>query len=161
AYAEDPALLQKARDAFVHAEGLDSALSEKPAAERTRADCLRVINAYQRVYLITPHTGYADNALVAIARLYEEIDDKSGAIRTLNFLVREYPGTPFKDSAERDIARLQGSPVPKSAGVTVDNVRYWDEQNSIRVVVDVSGEAHFTQGDAKNPDRVFIDISPA
>lgn len=159
ANAQSPALLEKAHDAFVHARALDSALDEESPAERTRNEYLKVVKAYERVYLITPHTGYADDALFAIARLYEAIDDTTAAVRTLNFLVREYPATHFKDSAETDIARLQGEPALENA--TVDNVRYWEEQNSIRIVVDVGGKVHFTQGEAKSPDRVFIDISPA
>src|SRR5207244_3256018 len=42
-----------------------------------------------------------------------------------------------------------------------DNIRYWEAQNSVRVVVDVGTEVKFTQGDAKDPDRVFIDIANA
>src|SRR5205807_3290377 len=121
------ALLQKAAQAYMSAESMESSLNEKTEQERTRAEYLKVINAYQRVYLITPHTGYADNALMAIARLYEEIHDNGDAIKTLHFLVREYPGTPFKDTAEKDLARLNGVKVQKT--VAVDNVRYWEAQN--------------------------------
>ena len=35
---------------------------------------------------------------MAVARLYEEANDKADAIKTLQFLVREYPSTPFKDT---------------------------------------------------------------
>jgi N-acetylmuramoyl-L-alanine amidase len=153
------ALLQKARQAYMAAQALESELNEKPEADRTRAEYLKVISAYQRTYLITPHTGYADNALMAIARLYEEIKDSADAIKTLNFLIREYPSTPFKDTAEKDLARLNGVAVQKTNAV--DNIRYWEAQNSVRVVVDVTGDIKFTQGEAKDPDRVFIDISPA
>ena len=106
AFAQTTKSLQRAAEAFKSAEVQEGALTEKPQAERTRADYLKVINAYQRTYLITPRSGYADNALMAVARLYEEINDKGAAIRSLNFLLREYPGSPFKDSAERDLSRL-------------------------------------------------------
>jgi N-acetylmuramoyl-L-alanine amidase len=164
--AQDP-LLQKAHEAFLRAETLGKELDEKPAAERTRADYLKAINAYQRVYVITPRTSYADDALMSIAHLYEEMGDPADAIKTLNFLVREYPGTPFKDAADKDIVRLGGdaSPTPKTNSIdntsSIDNVRYWEEQNSVRVAVDVSGEVNVVKGEAKSPDRVFVDISPA
>jgi N-acetylmuramoyl-L-alanine amidase len=151
--------LQRSAEAFKSAGVLDSELSDKPQAERTRAEYLKVINAYQRVYLITPRTGYADNALMAISRLYEEINEKGAAIRSLNFLIREYPGTPFKDSAEKDLMRLSGTPEARTAAV--DNIRYWQTPDSIRVVIDVTGEVEFKQGEAKSPNRVFIDVSPA
>ncbi len=155
----NPALLEKAREAYVSAQALESELNDKKEAERTREQYLKVIRAYQRVYLITPHTGYADNALVTIARLYEEIHDYGDASRTLTFLLREYPATPFKDMAEKDLVRLKAVSVQKT--IAVDNIRYWEAPNSVRVVVDLGGEIHFNQGEAKDPDRVFIDIGPA
>ena len=158
--AEKAVLLQKARQAYLAAQSMEAALNEKPEGERTRAEYLKVIAAYERTYLITPHTGYADNALTSIAKLYEEIKDNADAIKTLKFLIHEYPGTPFKDGAEKDIARLSGV-TTLSKTTSVDNIRYWEAQNSVRVVVDVGGDVTFMQGEAKDPDRVFIDVTPA
>lgn len=178
--AQQPTLIQQATSAFNSAQKADKALSEKPVSEQTRTEVLKVISAYERVYLITPATGYADDALLAIARLYESIKDKGDAAKTLTFLVREYPQSPFKEQAQRDIARLnnvetvstipENKPEPKSdaksgskpaSNVTVDNIRYWEGDKSLRVVVDLSGEAVFKQGEARSPDRVFIDITHA
>jgi N-acetylmuramoyl-L-alanine amidase len=151
--------LQKSREAYNSAQMLESELNEKPEADRTRTEYLKVIKAYQRVYLITPRSAYADNSLMTIARLYEEIKSKAEAIKTLQFLIREYPKTPFRDAAEKDLARLNGAKVQGT--VPVDNIRYFNEQNSVRVIVDLGGEVKFVQGEAKNPDRVFLDISGA
>jgi N-acetylmuramoyl-L-alanine amidase len=157
--AQNASLLQKAHEAYIAAQSLEAELNDKPEASRTRADYLKVIRAYQRVYLTTPRTGYADNSLMAIARLYEETKANAEAVKTLQFLIHEYPSTPFKDTAEKDLARLNGVKTQKT--VAVDNLRFWLAQNSVRVMVDLGGETTFTQGDAKNPDRVFIDISSA
>ena len=139
---------------------MEATLNEKPEGQRTRAEYLKVINAYQRTYIITPHTGFADDALMSIARLYEQIKANADAVKTLKYMIREYPATPFKDAAEKDIARLNGvTTISRTA--SVDNIRYWEAQNAVRVVVDVGAEVGFTQGDAKGPDRVFIDIAPA
>ena len=81
------------------AQALEAELNQKQEADRTRDEYLKVINAYQRTFLITPHTGYADDALIAIARLYEEIHDTADAIKTLNFMLHDYPATPFKGAA--------------------------------------------------------------
>jgi N-acetylmuramoyl-L-alanine amidase len=169
--AQDPSLLQRARAAFDAAQALEEELDKRPDAERARADYLKIIGTYQRVYLITPHTGYADNALMAIARLYEMIQENASATKTLSFLVREYPGTPFKAAAENDLIRLQNAGIaPQSSKVSasgqpkigaVDNIRYWEAQNSVRVVVDMAGEVQFVQGEAIDPARVFVDITPA
>jgi hypothetical protein len=60
--------LQRARQAFVSAQQLDATLNEKSGG-KTRGEVLDVIEAYQRVYITTPHTSYADDALVRIAKL--------------------------------------------------------------------------------------------
>src|SRR5215831_11823947 len=133
--AQNALLLQKAHQAYTVAQSLEAELNEKPQADRMRADYLKVITAYERVYLITPHTGYADNSLMTIARLYEDIGADADAIKTLKFLIREYPATPFRGSAEKDIARLSG--IKPQRTVAVDNVRYWEAQNSVRIIVDV------------------------
>jgi len=186
--AQQDVLLQQAGAAYATAKQADKALNEKPQSEQSRSEVLKVINAYQRVYLITPHTGYADDALKAIARLYEGINDNANAVKTLKFLVHDYPQTPFKAAAERDIARLSGNSINEDAvsaipeakndvktdsrnenrtdlnsgpKVTVENVRYWEAEKSLRVVVDLSGEVTFKQGEARSPDRVFIDIAHA
>jgi N-acetylmuramoyl-L-alanine amidase len=159
--AQNSALLRKAHDAYTAAQSLEAELNEKPEPARSHAEYLKVIHAYERVYLTTPHTGYADNSLMTIARLYEEMKSPTDAIKTLKFLLQQYPATPFKDMAEKDIARLGGAKVPNPKTVAVDNVRYWDSPNSLRIIIDVSGEVAFTQGDAKDPDRVFLDLAPA
>jgi N-acetylmuramoyl-L-alanine amidase len=155
--------LQKAHEAYLAAQALEATLNEKPEAERTRADYLKVITAYQRTYLITPATSYADDALTNVARLYEQIKDNADAIKSLNFLIHEYPGTPFKSSAEKDIARLSGVATTQTSQKTtsVDNIKYFETPNSVRIVVDVGGDVRFVQGEAKGPDRVFIDVTPA
>src|SRR5689334_18791040 len=161
---QNASLLQKAHQAYAAAQAMEANLNEKPEGERTRAEYLKVINAYQRTYIITPRTGYADDALMSIARLYEQIKANGDAVKTLKYMLREYPSTPFKEAAEKDIARLTGVPgaaATLSRTTSVDNIRYWEAQNSVRVVVDVGTEVKFTQGDAKDPYRVFIDIANA
>src|SRR4051812_31272379 len=107
-------LTQQAANAYTAALEAEKALNEKPPAEQKRNDVLKVISAYQRVYLITPATSYADDAMIAIARLYESIKDTGDAVKMLTFLVREYPQSPFREAARRDIERLNGNsePVP-------------------------------------------------
>src|SRR5207245_4666068 len=112
--AENPSLLAKAKEAYMSAQALESELKDKKEAERSREQYLKVIRSYQRVYLITPHTGYADNALIAIAHLYEAIHDYEDATRTLTFLIREYNRTPFNDTAQKDVNRIRTVPLQKT-----------------------------------------------
>src|SRR5262245_37934066 len=132
AQTETAVLLRMAHDAYTTAQSSEAELNDKPEAERSRSEYLKVIRAYERVYLTTPRTGYADDALLSIARLYEEIKSPGDAIKTLKFLLTQYPGTPFKDAAEKDLARLSGAKLQKT--VAVDNVRYWENANSIRII---------------------------
>ena len=163
-------LAQRAATQFRTAEKAEAALYETPQSDRQRTDYLKVIRAYERVYLITPHTAWADNALTSIARLYEEMKDAKNAVKTLRFLLTDYPQTPFRDVAERDIARLtrpndgdlvpRGDAVPKTTS-SIENIRFWEQDQSIRVAVDLDGDVKFESGEAKSPDRYFIDIRPA
>ena len=175
-------LLQKAGAAYQEAQRQEIVLKEKAPSDRSRSEYLGVIRLYERVYLTTPHTGYADDALVNIAALYEEIQDPKDAVKTLRFLIREYPASRFIGTAEDEIRRLTeppkplepvpptpepvrvAEPDPSDAGaawVYVDNVRYWESQKSVRVVVDLDGEPRFRQGDVQDPPRVFVDIDNA
>ena len=173
--------LEQAADAYLTAQAAEIELKANPPPDRTRSKYLSVIRMYERVYLITPHTGYADDALFNIAALYELIDDSRNAVRTLQFLAREYPASRFVSQAESDLERLTAPPATDAAietaddngnrpsagpvrpdrSVAVENIRYWESQKSVRVVVDLAGEPTFTQGDAQNPPRVFVDIHGA
>ncbi len=180
AWSQTP-LRDQASAAYQVAQNEDIALKEKPSRDRSRSEYLRVIRLYERVYLITPHTGYADDSLVNIAALYEEIRDPKDAITTLQFLIREYPSSRFLPTARADLERMNGraaeseekaeiaeeaqvvaegpSEASGSPGtVSIDNIRYWESQRSVRVVVDMIGEPSFTQGEVQNPPRVFVDI---
>src|SRR5262249_208892 len=138
---------------FVHAQELEAAVNDRPPARRTRDEYLNVIKAYQRVYLITPRTPFADDALMKIASLYEELKDTAAELRTLKFLIDDYPNSPFCNTAEKDIARLQGTPPEKKlSGNAVENIRYWEAGNSVRVLVDLTAVPDFRQGEAKSPD---------
>ena len=179
ALAQTP-LRDQAGTAYQTAQREEISLKEKPTADRSRAEYLRVIRLYERVYLITPHTGYADDALINIAALYREIGDPKDAITTLQFLIREYPSSRFLPTARADIESMNRpieqpveeriedvQPVEEiraptagpSSVVSIENVRYWESSRSVRVVVDMEGEPAFTRGEVQDPPRVFVDIA--
>src|SRR3974390_1741994 len=82
---------------FGRAEEMREALNTKPADKRSLAEYKQVVNAYRRVYLITPHAGQVPPALLAIGELNTEMGDKFGrsfyqaAVDSYQFLIREYP----------------------------------------------------------------------
>jgi N-acetylmuramoyl-L-alanine amidase len=95
-----------ARSQFVSAERLHQALEAQPVQELTRADYLRVINSYRRVYLESPTSTKADPSVVAVAQLLEEMGRRFGnsdilrsAVEQYEFLRRQYPGSKARFAA--------------------------------------------------------------
>jgi len=92
-----------AREHFATAERMREALNGRPAAERTRHDYQRVVNAYRAVYLGAPTSTKADPSVVAVAETLVEMgrrfdDNKilNEAIEQYKFLRREYPGSKYR-----------------------------------------------------------------
>jgi len=82
------------------------ALNGRPAADRTRRDYQRVINAYRGIYYGAPTSTKADPSVVAVAEILVEMgrrfdDDKilKDAIGQYRFLRREYPGSKYRCDA--------------------------------------------------------------
>src|SRR5580704_4094401 len=92
-----------ARDHFAAADRMREALNGRPAADRTRHDYQRVLNAYRNVYLGAPASTKDDPSVVAVAETLVEMgrrfnDDKvlNEAIEQYKFLRREYPGSKYR-----------------------------------------------------------------
>jgi N-acetylmuramoyl-L-alanine amidase len=92
-----------ARERFANAERMREALNGRPAADRTRRDYQRVVNAYRSIYLGAPASSKADPSVVAVAETLVEMgrrfdDDKilNKAIEQYKFLRREYPGSKYR-----------------------------------------------------------------
>ena len=95
-----------ARQHFTTAERMREALNGRPAADRTRREYQRVINAYRSVYFGAPASSKADPSVVATAELMVEMgrqfDDNKvlrGAIEQYRFLRKEYPGSKYRFDA--------------------------------------------------------------
>jgi N-acetylmuramoyl-L-alanine amidase len=95
-----------AREKFTTAERMREALNGRPAAQRSRRDYQRVIDAFRRVYYGAPASSRADASVVALAELEVEMgrrfDDNKilrNAIRNYQFLRREYPGSKYRFDA--------------------------------------------------------------
>jgi N-acetylmuramoyl-L-alanine amidase len=92
-----------AREHFAIAERMREALNGRPAADRSRRDYQRVLNAYRNVYLGSPASTKADPSVVAVAETLVEMgrrfeDDKilHEAIEQYKFLRHEYPGSKYR-----------------------------------------------------------------
>jgi N-acetylmuramoyl-L-alanine amidase len=92
-----------AREHFATAERMREALNGRPAADRTRRDYQRVLNAYRNVYLGAPTSTKADPSVVAVAETLVEMGRRFDDGKVLNkaidqykFLRREYPGSKYR-----------------------------------------------------------------
>ena len=91
-----------APELYDQAVQLRTALEGKPKRLRTSSDFQRVINKYRSVYHQFPGSSKADDALLAVAELYQLMgsDLKNArsfqqAIQAYVFLEREYPASPY------------------------------------------------------------------
>jgi len=104
---------QIAASQFETAERLRDSLNGRPAAERTRREYQRVIDAYRRVYYTSPASSKADASVVAVAELLAEMGRALGnpkvsqaAITQYEFLRREYPGSRHRVEALFTIGQI-------------------------------------------------------
>lgn len=94
-----------AREQFMRAVKLRTALEGQPQKDRTLSDYKQAINAYHKVYLISPQAEEVTPSLIAEAELYGEMgrlyDPKysGNAIERYNFLQKQYPGSRYRADA--------------------------------------------------------------
>ena len=109
---------------FGRAEEMREALNTKPAEKRTLAEYKQVVNAYRRVYLITPHATQVPEALLAVAELNSEMGDRFGrsyyqvSVDSFQFLIREYPTSKYVPDALLRVAALQKNQLGDPAAAT-------------------------------------------
>jgi N-acetylmuramoyl-L-alanine amidase len=103
----------QARSQFENAEKMREALNGQPASERSKREYQRVMDAYRRVYYMSPASSKADSSVVAVAELLAEMgrafnDEKAlrSAIGQYEFLRREYPGSKSRFDALFTIAQI-------------------------------------------------------
>jgi N-acetylmuramoyl-L-alanine amidase len=104
---------QVARNQFQKAQRMREALNGRPAAERSRREYEKVVDAYRRVYYTSPTSSQASTSVVAVAELLAESgrafrDEKllRAAIGQYEFLRREYPGSKYRFEALFTIGQI-------------------------------------------------------
>lgn len=102
-----------ARLQFEKAEKARIALQGKPQQDRKESEYRSLINAYRRVYHLSPAAPEVTKALLSVAELYQEMgrlfDRKyfQAAIDAYQFLLHEYPTTRYRDDALFTIGQIQ------------------------------------------------------
>jgi N-acetylmuramoyl-L-alanine amidase len=104
---------ESAKNQFERAEKQRQALESRPEKDRSLKEYNSVVNAYRRVYLITPRAADVPAALNQVAELYRAMGDLFNekyyrlAVDSYQFLLREYPGNRYREDALLAIARIE------------------------------------------------------
>jgi N-acetylmuramoyl-L-alanine amidase len=102
-----------AREQFAHAVRMRTTLEGTPQKERSLVDYRATVAAYHKVYLISAQAEEVTPSLIAEAELYEEMgrlfDSKyfQSAIESYNFLLKQYPGSRYREQALYSIGLVQ------------------------------------------------------
>jgi N-acetylmuramoyl-L-alanine amidase len=102
-----------AREQFERAVRMRTVLEGTPQKERSLVDYRAAVAAYHKVYLISAQAEEVTPSLIAEAELYEEMgrlfDAKyfQSAIDSYNFLLKQYPGSRYRQQALYSIGLVQ------------------------------------------------------
>ncbi|MDE3110220.1 MAG: N-acetylmuramoyl-L-alanine amidase, partial [Acidobacteriota bacterium] len=111
--------MSDARDQFARAVTMRTMLEGLLEKDRSLADYKKTVDAYHKVYLITPDSEDCTAALMAEGELYEDMgrlyDAKyyGDAIGAYRFLLKQYPGSRYRGSALLAIATIQKDDLQK------------------------------------------------
>ena len=100
---------------FERAEMLRAAFEAKSERERSLRDYENLLSAYRRVYLITPNAVQVPAAIKNVADLYRRMGEQFEAryfdlaIRTYEYLSRDYPESSLREPALVAIAEIRKS----------------------------------------------------
>ena len=102
-----------AREQFERAVRMRTVLEGTPQKDRSLVDYRAAVSAYHKVYLISAQAEEVTPSLIAEAELYEEMgrlfDAKyfQSAIDSYNFLLKQYPGSRYRQQALYSIGLVQ------------------------------------------------------
>jgi N-acetylmuramoyl-L-alanine amidase len=151
---------QIARTQFDSAEKMREALNGKPAAQRTRRDYQKVVDAYRKVYYLAPTSNKADSSVVAVAELLAEagraFDDQKSfkdAIAQYEFLRREYPGSKYRVEALFTIGQIYHQDLDDSAQAKTTFQDFLKHYPGSRLAEQAKSELQEMDAAAKNPKK--------
>ncbi len=185
-FAEAPAKPVRTmyNEALARDQAVRPALAAPGALATILIDVRAVVAAYEAVVKRYPASGYSDDALWNAARLsldafakFGQLQDKDVGAQLLKKLAATYPSSKFArqvpdqlariadSTSERTAAETAPAPVPQggttapSGIVTIRDIRRTVTPQSIRITIELDGEASFHDERIGDPDRVFVDLS--
>jgi N-acetylmuramoyl-L-alanine amidase len=111
---DDPVSRRAAAEGqFERAEALRATLEAKTERERSLREYEELVTAYRRVYLITPSAVQVPPAIKTVADLYRRMGEQFEpkyfelAIKTYEYLIRDYPESSLREGALIAIAEIR------------------------------------------------------
>ncbi len=171
-------------DLYVAALGRERAVRTTfggtPAPVAALRDVHAIVTAYQALVRRFPASGYSDNALWQAGELeldafarFGEKRDKDTGIRLLQRLAADYPTSKLAKRVPDVLAALD-APKPKetpkeparppaaaAAPVTIRGIKRSVLPDVVRIEIDMDAEVPFHDERIADPDRVFLDLTPA
>ena len=174
------------QDALAREQAVRGALAAPDALATILADVRAVVTAYEAVVRHYPASGYSDNALWNAGRLaldayarFNQPQDKDTGVRLLQKLSATYPTSRLAKQVPGQLATLQNGgperlaaeapapapavqPAPAASAppvVTIRDIRRSVLPGSVRVTIELDGEASFHDEHITDPDRVFLDLA--
>ena len=103
-----------AKKLYEQAKASEGRLRKSKKKQTDRAEWEKAVLAYRKVVARYPRSGYCDNALLAVGKLYGEMGERFGsdqyrsdAISAYRLLVSQYPSSSLGDNALWGVVELE------------------------------------------------------
>ena len=166
-------------------QAVRAALASDDALSTILTDVRAVVASYESLVAHYPASGYSDNALWQAGRLlldayakFKQPKDRDAGVRVLTRLAAGYPSSKLVKEVPEQLARFEEVPAartlpppPKNsvedvarperarAVATIKDIRRSVTLGSVRVTIELDGEASFHDERITDPERVFVDLA--
>jgi N-acetylmuramoyl-L-alanine amidase len=145
-----------AKKLYEQARGSESRLRKSKKKQTDRAEWEKAVLAYRKVVARYARSGYCDNALLAVGKLYGEMGQRfrsdqyrSDAISAYRMLVSQYPSSSLGDDALWAVVELERDGGNRSRLV---------KAGKSYVVLDLESKVKLDSDRVGNPERLWIDL---
>ena len=164
AYAGAPARTMY-METLAREQAVRAVLTADGALATILTDVRAVVASYESLVAHYPASGYSDNALWqagclsldAYAR-FRQPQDRDSGLRLLKRLAVGYPSSKLVKDVAEQLARVDDVRAPRPIA-TIKDIRRSVTPESVRVTIELDGEASFHDEHIADPERVFVDLA--
>jgi N-acetylmuramoyl-L-alanine amidase len=136
------------------------------------------IDAYQFLLHEYPSSRYRDDALLTIGQIQQQdLNQLDAAELTFQDFLQRFPRSPKAEQARQALGQIASLREQEKKAASqrelaeqrekqrkipqVTNIRYWNAENSTRIVIDVEDSVQYQAARIANPDRIYFDLHKA